>query len=316
LRRPPLAGNTLISRKVRVTTTNNPVFHSAFLADNRIDLNGNKLRIDSFDSTDSKHSTGGKYDPTKSKDNGNVAISQGIVDGLDVGNAEIFGKVFTAPGGSFKVGSQGAVGSSAWHASGASGVEPGWGGNDFNQAIEPMVGPTVGVPAAGGVVGGVTYQYILTSGTWQVGQLTGSVLVTGDATLIVNNSVDVGGSDSIIIDPKASLKLYTYGSTIKFGGAGVQNLTQDAAKFEVYGGTATTSVHLHGSVSFTGVIYAPSAEIKMGGGGSAGVNFVGAAVGKSITLVGHVNAHYDEALKNKFNKGYVVTSWSEFWTEI
>lgn len=307
----PLGGDSMISRKVLVSTTNNPVFHSAFVADQRIDLNGNKLRIDSFDSADPNASTGGKYDITKAKDNGDVAINQGIVDGLDVGNAEIYGKVYTGPGGSVSIGSKGAVGSTAWHNAGKTGLEPGWSGNDFNQPLEPVPGPTVGLPPVGGLVGTVNYSYILSSGTWRVSQLSGSVLVTGNATLIVDDTVDITGTDSIVIAPTASLNLYAYGGTVKLGGAGVSNQSNDASRFALYGGAKTSDIILNGSVNFNGVIYAPSADIKIGGGGGADINFVGAGVGKSITLIGHVNAHYDESLKNKFFRGYVITSWTE-----
>ena len=92
---------------------------------------------------------------------------------------------------------------------------------------------------------------------------------------------------------------------------GLDNRTHDASKFALFGGANTTSVALIGTVYFVGVIYAPLAEIDVGGGGSSTINLVGAVVGDTIDLNGHLNVHYDEALSDFLNRGFVITSWNE-----
>src|SRR5260221_398093 len=76
-----------------------------------IDLKGNNLRVDSFDSTDNTYSTGGRYDPNKIKDGGNIGTNLGFTnsDAVNIGNADIYGKVATGPGGTVDVGSQGSI---------------------------------------------------------------------------------------------------------------------------------------------------------------------------------------------------------------
>jgi hypothetical protein len=309
--RAPLARDQYISRKVMVTTTNDPVFNFALLADETIDLNGNRLRVDSFNSIDPNLSTGGQYDPNKYSDNGNVAVNMGNLNGLRIGNAKIYGNIATGAGGTAQV-LNGAVGSLAWHQSGANGAEPGSFSDDFHQPLDIIESPspTGSVPVTGDV-GGITYDYILTDGTWQVSEVSGSVLVTGDATLIVDGDVDITGTDSIVIEPGGSLEMHVNGSGVKLGSAGLINKTYDASKFSLFGGENLTELQLIGSVEFIGVIYAPEADISIGGGGSSTLNMVGAVVGNSIRLTGHVNAHYDEALMDFMNRGYVITSWNE-----
>src|SRR6185436_9113521 len=50
-----------------------PLFNFALAAIDTIDLNGNNLLVDSFDSTDPLFSTYGQYDPLKRKDTAIVA---------------------------------------------------------------------------------------------------------------------------------------------------------------------------------------------------------------------------------------------------
>ena len=79
-----------------------------------------------------------------------------------------------------------------------------------------------------------------------------------------------------------------------------------------YGLPNNTSVDVSGNGTFTGVLYAPSAAMSLSGGGSSDEDFTGAAIAKTVTMNGHFNFHYDEALK-KFGpfRGFIVTSWNE-----
>src|SRR5919109_3281794 len=111
-----------LKRKVRVNAKRDPIFTKAMLAKGQINLNGNKVATDSFDSTDPKASTNGKYNPALARDNGDVATNSGLIDSLDIGNANIRGKVSTGPTGSVSVGSNGTVGSKDWVAAGNRGI--------------------------------------------------------------------------------------------------------------------------------------------------------------------------------------------------
>ena len=50
----------------------------------------------------------------------------GLINSLNVGNANIYGHVATGPHGTVAVGTQGAVGDSSWQTGGNTGIKPGW----------------------------------------------------------------------------------------------------------------------------------------------------------------------------------------------
>ena len=101
---------------MKVPTRLDGLYMKAMVAKNKIDLNGNWVRTDSFDSSDTTgtYNTNGRYDPAKAKDGGDVATNSRLIDSLDVWNADIYGHVSTGPGGTVVIGPNGAVGDKAW----------------------------------------------------------------------------------------------------------------------------------------------------------------------------------------------------------
>src|SRR5262245_23581453 len=88
---PALSSRGFMARGVRVTAGNDPLFAKGMVAKGKIDMNGNNIETDSFDSADPGHSTGGDYDVAKRKDKGDVATNSGLVNSLNAGNANIRG---------------------------------------------------------------------------------------------------------------------------------------------------------------------------------------------------------------------------------
>ncbi len=308
-------------RTVRVTVTNAPMFAKGMVAKGSIDLSGNLIRTDSFDSSDPAHSNNGQYDPGKAKDNGDVATNSSVVDTLDVWNADIFGKASTGPGGNVQIGQNGSVGSAAWHAAGNQGIEPGWSNDDMNVQFPNVRAPFSGgaLSPAGGSVGGTNYTYVLTSGNWQLDSLELSgqdnVLVTGTAILYVKSEIKMTGSSYILIATNSNLQLYMGGSTASIGGNGVINSSGNATNFYYFGMPANTSLALAGNAAFVGSIYAPQANFTLGGGGNNAYDFVGASVTGTVKMNGHFNFHYDENLGRVGpDRGFTITSWNEMFT--
>lgn len=122
----------VISRKVRVKCRRGGMFLMALAAKKIIDLKGNDIKSDSFDSTSSLYSNNGLYDPNplKVRDNGDVASNSSITNSIKIGNANIYGHVSTGPGGSVSIGN-GAVGTHAWQAT-HKGIEDGYLADDAN----------------------------------------------------------------------------------------------------------------------------------------------------------------------------------------
>lgn len=131
---------TTLNRAVRVTTSRGSLFLASMVAKHGIDLKGNGVTSDSFDSADPAKSTNGRWDATKAQDNGDIASNGGIVSTVSFQNANIYGRVITGPGGTATVGSQGAVGTHAWQASNK-GFQPGYVLNNANFTFPDTTAP-------------------------------------------------------------------------------------------------------------------------------------------------------------------------------
>ena len=136
-------------------------------------------------------------------------------------------------------------------------------------------------------------------------------IVTGDTVLYVPGSFALAGQAQIVILPGASLKLYV-GGAVNLHGNGVMNLSANALKYQIYGMPSCTSIDFGGNAAFTGVVYAPNAHVKMGGGGNNTYDTVGAITCKSVGMNGHFNFHYDEMLGRITGPDlYKIASWNE-----
>lgn len=161
-----------------------------------------------------------------------------------------------------------------------------------------------------------SYEYVLNSDRYETPSLRLSggerLIVTGkDVTLYIREGFAMSGQSELIIAPGASLKIYV-GGDVSLSGNGIMNHTLNAASFQLFGLPTTKQINLSGNAAFTGVIYAPEADIQMNGGGNTIYDVVGAIVGKTAKMNGHFRFHYDEALgRAKILSKYSVASWRE-----
>lgn len=305
-------------RTVRVTTTNVGMFSKGMVAKGTIKISG-QVETDSFNSRDPNLSTDGRYDPTKTNDKGDVATNGQFISAIEVsGQVKIKGKVATGPEGS--VGLKGpnvVIGSTEWHEGGYAGIEPGAETHDMNVDFPDVTPPFTGGgwnPSSGSV-DGTNYTYTLGTGNYEIlrMQLSGheKMIVTGDAVLYVKEDVNMSGGSYIYIAPGASLKMYVTRQT-SISGQGIANATGQAINFQYYGLPTNHQIDITGNAGFTGVIYAPQADLKLSGGGNDTEDFIGASVTKSAEVAGHYRFHYDESL-GTFGpfRGYTITSWNE-----
>jgi hypothetical protein len=319
----PLSTN-LISRTVKVRTCLNALFAKGMVARLNVTLNGNNISVDSYDSNDPLHSTNGRYDPNKRKDNGTVATNSGDPNMFSTGNANIWGKIATGPGGLASAGPNSCIGNNVWHDGGNKGIQPGAATDDMNMCFVDVTCPVKsGFNPSSGTVNGTNYTYVLGKGDYEIsGSKTfgGKVIVTGQARLLVSSDVQFSGSDFLYIQPGASLALYVSAPKASIGGGGIQNDTGQPSSFVYYGLPSNTSLSYSGNAAMVGAIYAPNADFSMGGGGQNVYDFAGACVTRTITMNGKFNFHYDENLEKVGpNWGYIATAWDEIrhtWDEI
>jgi hypothetical protein len=161
-----------------------------------------------------------------------------------------------------------------------------------------------------------TYTYVLRNGNYQVDSLSMSgndtMIVLGDAVLYVVRDFSMTGNAQATIIPGASLKLYVGGPSAALAGNGVINENADARNFSYFGLPSNTDLDLSGNASFTGTIYAPSADFRLNGGGNNIYDLVGASVTKTVAMHGHFKFHYDERLGRSGGRTlYRVASWNE-----
>jgi hypothetical protein len=144
-----------VNRAVKVRTTRGSLFIKGMVAKHRIDMNGNNIDVDSFDSRDLWHSWFGHYPglthpQSTPKDGGDIATNDSLANSMTTGNANIYGHASTGPGGMVAVGSQGGVGERSWQATHSGQVEPGWFADNSNFTFpEPSLPYTNGLPPVG-----------------------------------------------------------------------------------------------------------------------------------------------------------------------
>jgi len=289
--RSPYQTDQYISRTVKVGVTNPPsAFARALTANGTVSLVGGPV-IDAYDSRK------GPYNVATNRDAiGGIATDSKLVGAVSLGGANVYGQVLTGPGGTV---SGGTVGDVAWNAS-HSGIQPGSTNNTMNVSF-PSNSPPIGgpwVPPA---------QYTnITSGTYQMPSYSssGDMTINGNVILYITGNLTVGGSDSIIIKPGASLKIIV-GGNVDVGGGGVLNGAGNAANFSVVGLNSCTSILFHGNAQFIGTVNAPQADFVLKGT----VDAYGAIIANSASMNGNTALHYDEALA--YQDYYVATSWQE-----
>ena len=308
------AATPYVKRRVRVNTRRRPLFHYAMLAKAGIVLAGNNITTDGFDSTDPLYSTLGQYDPAKIKPSGDVKTISRAAGAIDVGNANITGHVGTGAGGTVSVGANGTVGDLKFVKADTQGIQKGWSSDDVDIQIDDVKEPFesgYSTPSGGMDALGLTnYNYILSGDrTYKSSNLGGKVLVTGNETLWVTDTVSFGSGEFIYIAPGASLKLYVSAPTADI--SGVVNSDGKATSFQYYGLPANKAINFGGNGAFTGSIYAPQADFIMNGGGANIQDFSGACVVNQVKMNGHFRFHFDEALNTSIFRGYVANSWNE-----
>lgn len=315
-----------VSRAVRTTLSASSRFPVALMSRTRLDMNGNNIYVDSYDSTDPTKSTGGVYDSSKRQPGGNVASNGTFTNTVNLGNADIYGRAYTGVGGSVSLGPNGSIGPTFVSADRAStvsqGLSLGYIQNDFNVDVPQVVLPSgatswSAAPSAmttGSGVGSITKSGTLTTGSYRANGFslssTEQVIINGDVKLYINGNVSLSGSSRIQINPGASLTVYVSGN-VSLSGNGVVNSADLPIKNQWYGLPTSTSWSYTGNANWTGTIYAPNASLAFKGGGTSG-DASGSVVANIITLAGQVQFHYDESLRaSDTGAGYQMMSWLE-----
>jgi len=330
------AGNTTLTRTVLVHAKIDFLFNVAMAALGSIDLKGNGVASDSFDSGDPNYSTNGLYTKLRRKAGGDIITNNTITNStFTVGNANVGGHILTGPTGSYSIGPNGSVGDLPWVDANTKGVKPGWARNDLNVVFKDVILPdTLWQTTGAGVAAGFASLGTGGNGIAPDGKYYDHVFNTSlvrDYVVVDNGSIYVGTNIDVRLKVTYSgtyspSSIYVAGDRTKPGklkayltGAGAtlgnEHKTQSgvAENMVFLGLPSMKDLSYKGNGDFTGAIYAPSADFQLAGGGSSTIDFMGSSVTRTIQMNGHYNFHYDERLKlTGPNIGYVATEWKEF----
>jgi len=297
----PMTG-TVFTRTVRVTTQVLPLFNVALGAVGNINMNGNSMATDSWNSHDTNLSNNGVWTSAKTSTNGDVASQTGIVN---IGQHTINGNLYLGPTATYTSSTNLILGD----------LDKNYNVNFPDAKLPANAGSAISPSVNGG-----TNWLNSNNGIYYVNNDNKPIAVPAGitVTLIVYaqsfnpTSVTLGGGTTnpatiIIYDAPPSS-----GGSVSLGGNNVGGaIGATPLNFLFYGLPNLTTIDFHGTSDFIGAIYAPEADLTLGGGGH-GSNLMGAAICRTVTLNGHYDVHYDEALAAWGPaKSFTANSWQE-----
>lgn len=292
-----------LMRVIRVETTNVPLFNVALAGRTNIDMNGNGLSSDSFNSDLATLSVNGRYTNTLTSTNGDVAVLYGT---LDLGNHSVAGDAYLGPTATL-VGSPSQISGSI--------------STDYNYDYPDVFPPdTTGwftlLTTLPGTVNGTSYDYVFTNSVnYIVPNLNGSVFVATNAH--VRLLAQAGQTKMVLVDGggltnnHGSLTIFIAAPSFSIGGGGAIDGGK-AVDLAYFGLPTNTKISYSGNSIFVGTIYAPDADLKLNGGGSGNFDICGSIIAKTVTFTGNFMFHFDEdLLTDSASRGYFARSWKE-----
>jgi hypothetical protein len=141
------------------------------------------------------------------------------------------------------------------------------------------------------------------------------VVEGGNVVLHVTGNIGLGNTCEIIIKDNASLTIYADANIQCDNGSGINMLNPptEAVTFQLYAtGQGAQTFDIKAKSQFTGIIYAPDADVDLYANGDA----YGSVIARDFEYKAGGNFHYDEALQNKNTVNdeavqFVVTRWHE-----
>jgi hypothetical protein len=135
------------------------------------------------------------------------------------------------------------------------------------------------------------------------------MIVTAPSVLLVTGAITL---EDIVFAPGATLDLYIATPSISFcpeieGMTSSQTVTP--IQFRVWGLPTCTNMDMTGGDSFTGMIYAPEADLRARGNAS----FYGSITSSTFYCNGTFDFHYDQATAGYTPSGtsFQIVSWAE-----
>lgn len=306
------------TRMLELQLSRRSYFANGLMAKHSITFAGLHTSVDSWNSDPDQNPATAPipYDAATRRDNGSVATTALDTTAMAVNQADIWGYVATG-GAAPRVGVQGSIRGATTPADVQ--IDPARVSTDFTADFPPITAPADGtwlarVGATLGTAGEAT--------RWRCPSIAlrgnDTLTILGDVTLILTagsgtSALDITGNAQLILAPLSSLTVYVEGD-FKIAGNGVSNPNARPGSFLLYGtntSAAGQAIHLAGNGALKAVVYAPEGDVKINGNGDV----MGSIVGRTITLTGNADFHYDESLAELGDHApYGLSGWRELTT--
>ncbi len=262
-----------------------PIYSAAVRAKGAISLSGSAY-------TDSYDSTAGAYGGANLGQNGDVFTNSTAPSAISLsGGAVVQGDAFVGTGG-------GVSPTTSVTGTITAGVNEAMPDNTVPESLTAL--PSSGALSGTATISGGSYKYSDIS-------LPGSGIVTiqGNVTLYLTSTstaIDVSGNGSLLLDPAATLTIYTDGNISLSGNSLLNgNGSQSPTTLQIYGTPTCTAINVSSNAGIVGLISAPQAYFTISGNGGV---YGGISVDQ-FTSTGNGGLHYDENLaSNGPTKGF------------
>jgi hypothetical protein len=308
---PHLINSPQVSRRIEAVVRPVSAFDQAIMSVGVVDLTNQNIVVDSYDSSDPTKSTNGLYDVAKRQENGDVATDGQLID---AGNAQIFGDVATNAGTVSGAANITGVERTDFYQEPIPVGAPSW--SSWNTSVSTVNSTTTITASA--TQGSAASRYVL-SGISLSGGKTLTIAGNADGSqtyveIYVTGDISVSGTGQIVVQPGVTATIYFAGN-VDITGNGVLNSNNQPDDLLLYGiqpaNGSPEHVNFGGNSQITASIYAPGHDVTVNGSGTNG-HVYGSIVGKTVTMTGVSNLHYDERLGSKgMINNYKIVSWFE-----
>jgi Tfp pilus assembly protein PilX len=311
-------GQPPVSKMLEVTLRRRSRYTAGLMARLSVTFAGLHASVDSWNSDPDNDPSTPPVDYSSATRNDRGSVASVAVDNTAVlvNQASVWGYVYTG-GAAPNVGTNGSI--TGRNTPFGVQIDPTRVATDFTADFPAVSAPTDGTPLA---TLGATLGTMGQTTKWRTNSITLSgkqtLTILGDVTLVLTAgpgaaAIAVTGQASIIIPNGSSLKVYTEGDVL-IAGNGLTNLNVRPGTFQLFGtntSAAGQAIQIAGNGALRAVGYAPEGDIKLNGNGDV----MGAFVGRTITLTGNADFHYDESLAQiTDDMPFGVQSWRELTT--
>ena len=188
-----------------------------------------------------------------------------------------------------------------------------------NPPTLPNMGPAINIKAETVTItpddNGQYGKIVIKQGSTAEGVVPGVLEISGgDVVLYITGDIELGEQCEIVVAENSTLTLYVDGNIHSRANSGIntKNPPEKAATFQLYAtGEGAQNFDIKAKSEFTGVIYAPNADVDLYANGDA----YGSVVANSFEFKAGGNYYYDEALREvkMDDEGvrFVVKRWHE-----